>query len=111
LLRSLVANLVGNAIAYNHPGGSVAVTVARTLDRAELLVTNTGRELTADEVHGLVHPFVRAEVERQRVAGSGIGMAVVAAVAAAHNGTFEVEPRVGGGLSARVRIPIDRSLV
>lgn len=104
LLRSLISNLIGNAIAYNHRGGSVAIGVGRVGDSAELVVENTGRLLTPDEVDDLVRPFVRSVPERQRVAGSGIGMAVVAAVTDAHHGTFSADPRREGGLIARVQL-------
>lgn len=107
LLRSLVSNLVANAISYNHSGGSVTITLTfdHAAKSAELVVNNTGRHLATDEVDNLIHPFARADIERQRVAGSGIGMAVVTAVAAAHHGSFAAQPRTGGGLVARVVLP------
>jgi signal transduction histidine kinase len=106
LLRALVANLVRNAINYNMVGGLVEVEVMATAAHSTLVVANTGRLLSRTEVSQLTEPFVRAPVDRHRIDGHGIGVAVVMAVVAAHNASFQLEPRPGGGLNATAVFPL-----
>lgn len=104
LLRAAIENLVRNAIKYNHDGGIVDIRVGRSGDGRVLTVENTGRPIDADEAARLSRPFVRSDEDRA-VSGNGIGMAVVAAVVAAHHGTWTITPRDGGGLTVTVSLP------
>jgi signal transduction histidine kinase len=106
LIRALVANLVRNAINYNMVGGLVEVEVTATAAHSTLVVANTGRLLSPTEISQLTEPFVRAPVDRHRIDGHGIGVAVVMAVVAAHNASLQLEPRPGGGLTATAVFPV-----
>jgi signal transduction histidine kinase len=106
LMRALVANLVRNAINYNMMGGLVEVEVMTTAAHSTLVVANTGRLLSPTEVSRLMEPFVREPVDRHRIDGHGVGVAVVRAVVAAHQGSFRLEPRPGGGLTATAVFPL-----
>jgi len=105
LLRSLVENVLRNAVAYNRPGGSVAIAVGRRGDEAWMGVENTGRLLDVDEVSMMLRPFARGAQDAVSTPGTGIGMAVVQAVAAAHGGRFTAVARTGGGLVTDVFLP------
>jgi signal transduction histidine kinase len=112
LIERLVANLLENALRHNIPGGSVAVEVRSERGQAELLVANTGPVVPADQVQRLLQPFQRLGAERagQRE-GFGLGLSIVAAVAAAHDATLDVQPGPGGGLAVRVRFPAPADLL
>jgi signal transduction histidine kinase len=106
LLERLAINLVDNAARYNLPGGGdVWVTTATAGDRAELTVANTGPVIAAEAVDGLFEPFRRLH-DRTGDGGFGLGLAIVASIAAAHGGRAEARPRPGGGLSVRVDLPL-----
>jgi signal transduction histidine kinase len=107
LMRSLVENLVRNAIIYNRAGGEVAVGVRTVGDGATLRVENSGRVLTAAEVQAMTRPFSRGQTADSSVPGAGIGTAVVRAVASAHDGRFTASARAGGGLVAVVDLPAE----
>lgn len=102
LLAHLVRNLVANAVAYNHQGGSIRVHLA---DRV-LRVSNTGPEIPADTVHRLFEPFRRLN-ERAHTPGegAGLGLSIVASIARAHGAEATADANPGGGLSVRVRFP------
>ena len=107
LLLQLVTNLVHNAIVHNlDEGGSVWVTTRSHPGSVELLVENTGAQLTTDLVATLTEPFRRGT---DRVyddqAGVGLGLAIVRRIAEAHDGSPALAPRPGGGLSVSVRLP------
>ncbi len=106
LLARMVANLVGNAIRHNRPGGFIAVSTEADASSARLVVENGGPLLDADEVEQLSRPFKRLGAERTGSAnGVGLGLSIVAAIVAAHRGTLDLEPRPGGGLRACIELP------
>ena len=107
LLLQLTTNLLHNAIVHNLPEhGSVHVETAVHSESAVLTVENTGEQLSPQLVSTLTEPFQRG-TERIRTdhAGVGLGLAIVASITRAHDGTLDVAARPGGGLRITVRLP------
>jgi signal transduction histidine kinase len=106
LLGQLAANLVRNAIRYNHPGGVVDVSV----EPGGLVVANTGPRVPVDRVDELFEPFTRLGARRSGAAeGAGLGLSIVRSIAHAHEGTVAAVARAGGGLEVRVSLPAAES--
>jgi signal transduction histidine kinase len=104
LIESLIANLADNAIRHNHPGGHVRIAAGSSGTQATLTVTNSGPVIPGDQVERLFQPFQRLAPDRHsRRDGYGLGLAIVAAVAAAHHATLTTSARPEGGLSVTVR--------
>jgi len=99
LVRQLVANLVDNAVEYNHAGGDVRV---RTGPHG-ISVENTGAVVAPTEVGRLVEPFHRGGQAGTR-RHSGLGLSIVSAIAEAHGWRVHVEPRPTGGLRVDVGV-------
>jgi signal transduction histidine kinase len=104
LLERLLANLVGNAIRYNQPGGRVDVEV--TAERkVALRVSNTGQYVPAEQVPALFEPFRRLTADRtDQTGGAGLGLSIVRSIAAAHGGSVRARPRPGGGLIVEIEL-------
>jgi len=103
LAERLVANLTDNALRYNVPGGRVEVMTGTRHGCAVLLVTNTGPEVPADQVHRLLQPFQRLSPDRAgEPGGSGLGLSIVAAIAKAHGAGISACPGRDGGLDIEV---------
>ena len=105
LLGQLAANLVGNAIVHNVDGGWVRVAVSSS---GVLVVENSGEVMSADAVTTLTEPFVRGRGRARTVGGhdgAGLGLAIVASIVRAHNGTLSVGALPEGGLQVRVALP------
>jgi signal transduction histidine kinase len=111
LAGSLIANLVDNALRYNQPAsgtehGAIEIATAARDGRATLRVSNTGRQIPADEVDGLFQAFQRLGADRtDHTGGHGLGLAIVRAIAAAHNATLAATAKAGGGLDIEVSFP------
>jgi len=120
LLLQLTTNLVHNAIVHNRPEhGTVWVATSRSRRTATLTVENTGDQLGPEMVSTLVEPFQRGTQRIRTVrsadsadkttssdhAGVGLGLAIVARITEAHDGTLTLAPRPSGGLRVTVRLP------
>ena len=93
LAESLVANLVDNAVRHNRPGGRVQVSVTASEGQAVLAVSNTGEPVPPAEVDRLFQPFQRLGADRVRGAGGhGLGLAIVRAIADAHDAVLTAAP-------------------
>jgi signal transduction histidine kinase len=106
LAERLVANLVDNAVHHNTPGGRVAVETATTGGRATVTVTNTGPVIPPHQLDRLFQPFTRLAGQRATTRdGLGLGLPIVAAIVAAHDGHLDAHPLPSGGLAITVGLP------
>jgi signal transduction histidine kinase len=106
LIRRLAGNLIENALRYNVPHGHVHVLLNPSPRGATLTVQNTGPHIPADQVEQLTEPFQRRTPERTNdTDGHGLGLSIVAAIAAAHDATLEIRPNPDGGLVVTVTFP------
>ncbi|MEV0842363.1 HAMP domain-containing sensor histidine kinase [Actinocatenispora sera] len=110
LVELLVANLVDNAIRHNRPDGTVeVVTGPAPGGAATITVRNTGPVVPPEDLGRLFQPFQRAGGPRLRHRdGHGLGLAIVAAIAGAHQATVTTRAQAGGGLEITVAFPTDR---
>ena len=93
----LIVNLLSNASKYSPDGSVIDIAVERQADRLRVSIADRGRGIAPEKQSSLFLPFVRLEPESQTDHGSGLGLAVVKAIAEAHQGQVGVEPRPGGG--------------
>jgi signal transduction histidine kinase len=106
LLARMVANLVGNAVRHNQPGGFIDIITEADACAARLIVENGGPMLDPDEVGQLSQPFKRLGAERTRSAdGVGLGLSIVATIVAAHRGTLDLQAAPAGGLRVCIELP------
>ncbi|MFC6016354.1 sensor histidine kinase [Plantactinospora solaniradicis] len=101
LLERLVANLVDNALRYNVSDGLVWIRTGTLDRRATLVVTNTGPQIDPEAIAALFEPFRRLD-GRTTTDGHGLGLAIVASIAAAHDATVTAQPMPHGGLMITV---------
>ena len=107
LLRQAVSNLLRNAVRHNVAHGGIELELTSTDDRARLRVSNDGPLVPAERLESLREPFVRGSGRgRTRDAGHGLGLAIVSAVATAHNGVLELSANPSGGLTATLDLPV-----
>jgi signal transduction histidine kinase len=104
LAERLVANLIDNAIQYNSAAGDIWVSTRTAAGKSQLTVANTGPRVNPADVDRIFQPFQRL-ADRASHDGFGLGLTIVASIAAVHGGTATARPRDDGGLSVTVSIP------
>jgi two-component system OmpR family sensor kinase len=106
-LRQVAQNLVANALEHTPAGTPVVVRVGGDAGEAVFEVIDRGPGLSAEEAAHVFDRFYRADPSRTRASGgAGLGLAIVAAIVAAHGGTASVDSRPGAGATFRVRLPL-----
>lgn len=100
-LRSLLDNLIGNAIKYSPRGGTVLVTLSRADDGLRLCVQDQGPGIPEAQHEAVFQRFYR--VPGQAKSGCGLGLAIVQSVLERHQGRIRLGRGPGGtGLSAEL---------
>lgn len=90
LLTQMLANLVENGLRHTPPGTRVEVSLRPTPDGASLVVADDGPGIPAEERARILRRFQRLERSRS-VAGSGLGLSLVAAVVELHGARLRLE--------------------
>jgi signal transduction histidine kinase len=104
LAERLVANLVDNAVRYNAASGDIWISTRTVAGSSQLSVANTGPLISSAEADSVFQPFQRLN-DRTSHEGFGLGLTIVASIAAVHGGAATACPRDDGGLSITVTIP------
>ena len=99
----IVANLLSNALKYTPEGGQVRIQASGDGPWAVLAVADNGPGIPADELPHVFDRFYRGRTTRP--VGTGIGLTVVAELAAAHGGAAQVTSQPGQGSAFTVRLP------
>jgi two-component system OmpR family sensor kinase len=102
-LRTLLANLVANALCHTPASGKVDVSCGVDTGRVWLEVADNGPGIPAEERERVFDRFYRRS--GQSSSGSGLGLAIVRTIARRHKAEVCLDDTPGGGLTARVVFP------
>ena len=105
-LRQVLLNLLSNSVKYNHPGGTVSVTIgSRPGERVRLTVTDTGRGIAEHDLDRLFTPFQRLDAGAAGIEGTGLGLALCQRVVTAMGGSIGATSTQGMGSAFWVELP------
>jgi signal transduction histidine kinase len=108
-LKQILLNLIANAVRFTPPGGDVQLSTRYECRRAlSIEVADTGDGMTEAELSRALAPNAGPGAAGCRRAGSGYGLPLVRALAAANGGTLELESVRGQGTRATVRFAHER---
>ena len=102
-LRTLVRNLVDNAVRYTPPEGSVQVRTRADRNAALLEITDTGPGIPPQDRERVFDRFYRRAAAQE--SGTGLGLAIVKAIADRHGAKVALGEAPGGGLRVTVSFP------
>jgi signal transduction histidine kinase len=103
LLRSAIENIVRNAIRHTPSQSVVGLDVRGDTHVAVVEVTDSGPGVDDGARKRIFEPFFRSGETK----GAGLGLAIARKFVELHRGTICAENKPAGGLSVRVRLPLD----
>lgn len=106
MIETVVRNLIGNALKFTRPGGTVTVRTRLAGDRAEIVVADNGVGMDSDTLdeafaRGMATSLRGTEGEK----GTGIGLSLCRQLVDANDGTLAAESRPGAGTTVVVSLP------
>lgn len=101
-----LANLLSNALRHTPPGGTVSVRAFLEGNSVNIIVSDTGEGINAEDLPYIFDQFYRGEKSRSRATGgSGLGLAIVKRIVKKHGGKIWIESELGQGTTFFVAIP------
>ena len=101
-LRSVLTNLIFNAVDAMPDGGILKISTQPKGDWIEVAVSDTGTGMTEDVRKRALEPFFTTKSER----GTGLGLAPVSGIVGRYGGRVEIESELGKGSVFTVRLPL-----
>src|SRR5580692_3940857 len=100
-LRSILDNLVANALRYTPDGGEILMAAEEVKNLVQFTVRDTGRGIEAERLSTIFDRF-----NPMSESGSGLGLAVVRRLVESLGGQIAVESRLGNGTAFRFSLPV-----
>ena len=111
-VRSILVNIISNAIKYTNPGGDIFVS-ARELScdgeyvKFEFIVSDTGIGMSEEFAEHIFEPFTQEHAEnRSSYQGTGLGMSIVKNLINKMKGTITLETKQGEGSTFTITLPV-----
>jgi signal transduction histidine kinase len=105
-VRSMISNLINNAIKFTPRDGYVQVDVQHQHDELIICVSDTGMGIPKEEIPKIFDRFYRVHQPGKQIPGTGLGLAIVHEVAVLHGGKVEVESELGLGTTFKIFLPL-----
>jgi CheY-like chemotaxis protein len=102
-LHDVLENLIGNAVKFTHPGGSITVGANPLGEEILLWVKDSGAGIAAEQLPHIFDRFWQAQKTERR--GIGLGLSICKAIVEAHGGRIWAESAVGVGTTIFFTIP------
>ena len=106
-IRQVFINVIDNAIKYSHPGGTVTVTADVVGNAIQVIVTDNGVGISAEDLPRVKTKFFKANHTRR---GSGIGLAVADEIVTMHGGRIDIASQLNVGTDVRIILPVENGL-
>jgi signal transduction histidine kinase len=101
LAMTALRNVLDNALRHGGEGKPVTVRLRRAPGGVSFIVEDEGAGMGAEDIGRAAERFWR----KGRGLGSGLGLSIVDAIVTRHGGAWELAPRTGGGMAARITLP------
>ena len=105
-MRTLIGNLLDNAVKYNRVNGRITVRLRQSGGRIQLTVKDTGIGIPLEHQARIFERFYRVDKGRSRSAGgTGLGLSIVKHIAVKYGGEITLQSAGGKGTSITVVLP------
>ena len=105
LLRSIVSNLLTNAVKYSNAGSSITLAATQNDAAISIVLRDQGMGITPDDLPHVQEPFHRG-ANAGDIPGTGLGLAIASKCAALLGGSLKLDSIEGKGTTAIVTLPL-----
>lgn len=106
-MHQLINNLMGNAVKYNKPGGTVCVSLKSEGAGIQIIVTDTGIGIPLESQQRIFERFYRVDKGRSRkIGGTGLGLSIVKHIVQYYKGTIGLKSQLNQGTEITVYLPL-----
>jgi two-component system sensor histidine kinase GlrK len=110
-IRTVIDNILSNAIKHSPTGSDIAITLQTDMERAILDICDRGPGVPEEERSKIFRPFFQGQTaQKGRVKGTGLGLAIAREYMANHHGTIDILPDEGNGAHFRLSLPIEEAI-
>jgi two-component system, chemotaxis family, CheB/CheR fusion protein len=109
-IQRVLLNLLGNALKFTKPGGSITLTATQDQSGMTICVRDTGVGIDAADLERVLMPFEQGgqRVLRKESEGVGLGLPISKSLMELHGGTLTIDSIEGKGTTACVHFPSSR---
>jgi len=104
-IMQVLTNLLSNAIKFTPAGGKVSLCAGLSNDVVFITVSDTGMGIPKEDLKKVFERFYRVKRPGKEIAGTGLGLPIVAQIINNHNGTISVESELNKGTSFTITLP------
>lgn len=106
-LGQIFTNLIGNAVKYTQPEGSIKVYTGQDAEHIIVYVQDNGLGISQEDQAHIFERFYRVRrPETDSIEGTGLGLAIVKSLVEAHHGRIELQSETGKGSTFSVTLPL-----
>jgi signal transduction histidine kinase len=106
LVRQLLLIVLDNAIKFTPANGHVGLSVSTADGRADVVITDTGIGIPAEQLPHVFERFYRGEPARHEADGAGLGLAIARWIAEVHGARIALTAQPGGGTRVTLAFPL-----
>ncbi len=108
-LKQVLLNLLGNAVKFTRPGGTVDVRLSGEADGLAITVRDTGIGMAEKDIPLARERFGQVDSTLARkYEGAGLGLPIAIQITELHGGRLEIQSKPGVGTTVTVHLPVDR---
>ena len=108
-IESVITNLVSNAVRYTPTDGRVTISWSEGKKGYDLVVSDTGEGISAEDIPRVTERFFRVDRGRSRDDGGvGLGLAIVKHILSRHDAELTIDSTIGEGSAFRCHFPSTR---
>ncbi|WP_027626291.1 sensor histidine kinase [Clostridium lundense] len=112
LFKSIISNILSNAIKYNRINGSISVCVYKEGRNVVIVITDTGIGIPSDSLIHIFETFYRVDHSRSKnTVGNGLGLSIVKTACEKLQGDIHINSEVNKGTVVTIGFPMNRELI
>ncbi|MBK9355945.1 MAG: tetratricopeptide repeat-containing sensor histidine kinase [Bacteroidales bacterium] len=109
LLRIVLGNLIGNAVKFNNPGGSITVSSSTEQDKIIILIKDTGKGIAPERINQIFDKEESFQPSGSRTKnGTGLGLILCRDFVEKLGGDIQIASEVGQGTEFTIRLPLEK---